>query len=121
MTLLYLFFLSVLVQLTTINSIAESAGYCGIRKTIPRSPCGRANEGFTHLHKMHLLTISCFKLHLHMYLLTKEVTKDIAVSFRLHIVTVNCHSSSCSHLFPVGKREEEEKGRVDALSFDNCT
>jgi len=48
----------------------------------------RANEGFTHLGKMHLLTISCFKLHSHIYFLTKEVTKDIPVSFRLHTVPV---------------------------------
>ena len=81
----------------------------------------RANEGFTHLREMHLLTISCFKLHSHMFFLTKEATQDIPVSFRLHTVTVNCHSSSCSHLFPEGKREDEQKGRVDALSFDNCT
>ena len=97
-------------------------GIVGFEKLFPGlHACGCANEGFTHLHKMHLLTISCFKLQSHMYFLTKEVTKDIPVSFWLHTVTVNCHSSSCSHLFPVGKREEEEKGRVDALSFDNCT
>lgn len=68
-----------------------------------------------------------------MFFLTKEVTKDIPAPFRLHTVTVNCHSSSFSHLFPGGKRKDEKKEELmlsvltTALSvcietlFDNFT
>lgn len=46
------------------------------------------------------------------------MTKDIPVSLILgsKFVTVNCQSSSSSHLFPEGKQECDETSRVDTQS-----
>ena len=44
-----------------------------------------------------------FVLYLCTSILQKEMTKDILVCFRLQIVTVYCHSLSCSHLSSNGQ------------------
>ena len=66
-------------------------------------------------YNVQLSMVSCYICALSIF--QKEMTKDVPVCFRLQIVTVNCHSSSCSHLSP-----SEQLHLAFALRhFSNCS